>query len=127
MGLLRATDAPAPPASELPVLALATFSLSKALSKEKIGVWVREPLVHEPRPGHPRNPRGRGLRYAMGELVTCSRCLGTWSSLGLLGLRVARPRDGQLVTRLLATAALNDFLQAGFTSLCATANRLKDG
>lgn len=107
------------------MLALATFSLSKALTKEKIGTWVREPVVHQPPDGE-RRPRGRGLRYALGELLTCSRCLGTWSSLGLIGLRVTTPREGQMVTRILAVAALNDFLQAGFTSLCATANRLSD-
>ncbi len=121
-GLLRAADGPAPPAAELPVLALATFSLSKALTKEKIGAWAREPVVHQPRDGE-RRPRGRGIRYALGELMTCSRCLGTWSSLGLVGLRVARPREGQVVSTMLAAAALNDFLQAGFSALCAEANR----
>ncbi len=121
-GLLRGTNGPAPPRSELPVLGLAAFSLSKALTKEKIGSWVREPVVHEPRDGE-REPRGRGVRYALGELLTCSRCIGTWSSLGLVGLRVARPREGQIVASVLAAAALNDFLQSGFTALCAEANR----
>ncbi len=51
--------------------------------------------------------------------MTCSRCLGTWSSLGLVGLRMTLPREGQVVTRLLAAAALNDYLQAGFSTLCA--------
>jgi len=120
-GLLRASDGSAPPVGELPVLGLATFSLAKALSKEKIGAWVREPVVHRPPDGE-RRPRGRGLRYAIGELVTCSRCLGTWGSLGLVGLRVVRPREGQIVTTVLAAAALNDLLQAGFTTLCAQAN-----
>jgi len=120
-GLLRGSDGAAPPPGELPVLGLAAFSLSKALTKEKIGAWVREPVVHQPPDGE-RRPRGRGLRYALGELLTCSRCLGTWSSLGLVGLRIARPREGQIVASVLAAAALNDFLQSGFTALCAEAN-----
>ncbi|MBW3607239.1 MAG: DUF1360 domain-containing protein [Actinobacteria bacterium] len=111
---------------ELPVLGLATFALTKALSKEKVGVWARQPLV-EPGDDGDRHPRGRGLRYVLGELVTCSRCLGTWSSLGLMGLRVARPREGRIVAALLATAAINDILQASFTLLCAKANATQSG
>ena len=58
-------------------------------------------------------PKGRGLRYVAGELLTCTRCLGTWSALGLVGLRVARPREARLVAGVLATSAVNDFLADG--------------
>jgi len=108
----------APPATELPVLSLATFALTKAVSKEKVGTWARAPLVDESE----RRPKGRRLRYAAGELLTCSRCLGTWSSLGLVGLRILRPREGRIVTSILATAALNDWLQASFTHVTSQAN-----
>src|SRR3712207_7761456 len=60
-----------------------TLFRSKAVSKEKVGTWVRDPLVDEA----DRRPKGSRLRYAAGELLTCSRCLGTWSSLALVGLR----------------------------------------
>ncbi len=130
--LLRATardGKSGPTPSELPVYGLATFALSKALTKEKVGVWAREPLVDgdEGSGQGDRRPRGRGLRYVLGELVTCPRCLGTWSSLGLVGLRVARPREGRIVAALLATAGINDILQSGFTLLCAKANATQSG
>jgi len=118
-------DGPTP--AELPVLGLATFALTKALAKEKVGVWAREPLVEEHSDDGDRQPRGRGLRYVLGELVTCPRCLGTWGSLGLVGLRVARPREGRIVAGVLATAAINDMLQSGFTLLCAKANATQSG
>jgi hypothetical protein len=105
-------------AEELPALGLAAFALSKLVAKEKVETWVREPFVDEPT----RQPKGAGLRYAVGELLTCTRCLGAWSSLGLVGLRVARPREARVVTAVLATSALNDWLQTGFTSLCERAN-----
>lgn len=117
-GLIAATRDEAPPTRELPVLGLATFALTKALSKEKVGSWVREPLVHEDE----RTPKGRRLRYAAGELLTCTRCLGTWGSLGLVALRVARPREGRIVATILATAGVNDWLQAGFSLLTSTSN-----
>ena len=116
--LLATTRHEGPPARELPLFGLASFSLSKTLSKEKVGAWVREPLVDDE-----RRPRGRGLRYAAGELVTCTRCVGTWSALGLVGLRAARPREARLVAGVLATSAINDFLQAAFSWATSSANR----
>jgi uncharacterized protein DUF1360 len=114
-----------PTVRELPLFGLASFSLTKTLSKEKVGTWVRHPLVDEDRPDRP--PRGRGLRYVAGELMTCTRCLGTWSALGLVGLRAARPREARLVAGVLATSAINDFLQCGFSWLTSCANRSATG
>jgi hypothetical protein len=79
---------------------------------------VRDPLVDEAS----RRPKGRRLRYAAGELLTCTRCLGTWSSLGLIALRVARPREGRILASVLATAGINDWLQSGFTLLTNRSN-----
>ncbi len=119
-GLLATTRGPAPPSAELPLFGLASFTLTKALAREKVGTWVREPLVEDPQ--GERRPKGSGLRYVAGELVTCTRCLGTWSSLGLVGLRVVRPREGRIVASILASAALNDWLQTGFTLAREKAN-----
>lgn len=107
---------------ELPALGLATFALAKLVAKEKVDSWVREPFVEE-RPDGQRRPKGRRLRYAMGELLTCTRCVGSWSALGLVGLRTLRPREAQVVVPMLALAGANDFLQSGFTALCKHANR----
>ena len=102
---------------EIPALGLATFALSKLIAKEKVETWVREPFVEETPQG--RRPKGQGLRYAVGELLTCTRCVGAWSSLGLVALRVTRPREAKVVTAVLATSAVNDFLHAGFAWVCA--------
>jgi hypothetical protein len=105
---------------EIPALGLATFALSKLISKEKVETWVREPFVEETPDG--RQPKGTGMRFAIGELLTCTRCVGAWSSLALVGLRVTRPREARVVTAVLASSALNDFLQTGFKWACAAAN-----
>src|SRR3954453_15706763 len=105
---------------EIPALGLASFALSKLIAKEKVENWMREPFVEETPQG--RRPKGTRLRYAVGELLSCTRCVGAWSSLGLVALRVARPREARVVTAVLATSALNDFLQTGFTWACARAN-----
>ena len=108
-------------AADLLPIGAATFALSKTIAREKIGSWVREPFVEET--AGRRRLRGSRLRRAVGELVTCTRCVGAWSALGIVGLRVASPDTGRVVTNVLATAALNDFTQAGFRALCEQANR----
>lgn len=108
-------------ARELVPLGLAAFALTKAVSREKVSSWLREPFVEEP-PSGDRRPRGRRLRYAVGELLTCSRCLGAWSALGLVGLRLAAPTASRPVTAVLATSATNDFLQTAYARMCAQSN-----
>jgi hypothetical protein len=108
------------PSAELPLLAAATFALSKLIVHEKVESWVREPFVEEA-PGGSR-PKGRRLRYAVGELLTCTRCTGAWSALALVGLRLHAPATGRAVATVLATSAGNDFMHAAFTYVCTRAN-----
>jgi hypothetical protein len=101
---------------DLAVTGAATFALAKVIARERIGSWVREPFVDEQ---DGKRPRGSGLRHAVGELVTCTRCVGAWSALGLVGLRLTSPATGRVVNDVLAVSAMNDWLQAGFKLLCA--------
>jgi hypothetical protein len=103
-------------AGEVLPLGLATFALSKLVAKEKVDSWVREPFVEE------GEPKGTGVRYAIGELITCTRCVGVWSALGLTALRVTRPREARVVNAVLGASAINDGAQAAFSWLCARAN-----
>jgi uncharacterized protein DUF1360 len=105
---------------ELLPIAAATFALSKVIAREKIGTWMREPFVDDP--AGARRPRGGRLQRAVGELVTCTRCVGAWSALGLVGLRLASPESGRTVTNVLAASAGNDWLQSGFKLLCTAVN-----
>ena len=99
---------------ELPLLGLATFALAKTVAREKIGTWVRDPFIEESPDRHPVEPRGQGLRRAVGELLQCTRCVGAWAALVVVGVRAAAPRGGRTAAAVLATAGINDFLQAGF-------------
>jgi hypothetical protein len=105
------------PTAELPALAAASFALSKLVVHEKVESWMRRPFVDETQ----RRPKGRRLRYAIGELLLCTRCTGAWSALGLVALRIHSPAAGRTVSTVLAASAGNDMLQAGFQWLCARA------
>jgi hypothetical protein len=113
------------PREELPVLAAATFALSKLVVHEKAETWMRRPFVEERPSG--RRPRGRRLRYAVGELLTCTRCTGAWTALALVSLRLYAPATGRTVASVLAASAGNDLLQAGFSWMCGRASESSGG
>jgi uncharacterized protein DUF1360 len=114
-------------ALDLVALAAATFKASRALSEERVGSFVRQPFVEgAAEVGEEEQPAGHGLQRALGELVTCTRCVGTWSAAGLASAQMLTPRFGRLLTWTLGASAANDFLHAAFTALCAKANELED-
>jgi hypothetical protein len=110
------------PRRDLPVLAMATFALADVLAKEKVSTWLREPFVEEGADHKPVGPEGDGLRHAIGELLTCTRCVGTWSALALVGLRTASPSAGRAAANVLALAGVNDVLQSAFRLLAERTN-----
>jgi Protein of unknown function (DUF1360) len=115
---LSARRRPPIPVAELPGLAAASFALSKLVVHEKAESWIRRPFVDESNGGR---PKGRRLRYAVGELLSCTRCTGAWSALALTALRLHAPATGRTVTTVLAASAGNDMLQATFSWMCAHA------
>ena len=109
------------------LLAAATFKASRTISRDKVTSFVREPFVEgNAWDGEDERPADDGIRRAVGELVTCTRCIGTWTAAGLTSLQIVAPRFGRMLTWSLAAAAANDFLQAGFTALAQKANELEE-
>ncbi|MDQ3630257.1 MAG: DUF1360 domain-containing protein, partial [Actinomycetota bacterium] len=108
----RRRDDPAPTQpAELVLYGAATAGLARLLAKEKATEWIRAPFVETPADDECR-PRGSGARYVVGELLSCTRCLGSWSALSLMGLRAAAPRPAQVAATLLALSYANNLLQA---------------
>src|SRR5918992_4229499 len=109
------------------VLAAASFKAARTLASDEVTSFVREPFVrghaHE---GDGEEPVEGGMHQAIGELVTCTRCIGTWTAAGLASTQILAPRFGRLVTWSLAAAAANDFLQAGFAALTSKADELDE-
>lgn len=110
-------------ALDLVVLSAAVFKASRTLARDRVTSFVREPFVEgQAYDGEGERPSGQGLQRAIGELVTCTRCIGTWTAAGLAVTQVLAPRFGRLLTWSLAASAANDFLQAGFVALTGRAN-----
>jgi hypothetical protein len=109
------------------VLGAASFKAARVLSRDRVTSFVREPFVEgEAYFGEDERPAGEGLQRAIGELVTCTRCIGTWTAAGLTATQVIAPRFGRLLTWSLAASAANDFLQGAFVALTEKANQLEE-
>ena len=112
-------------ALDFAVLGAAAFKAAHTLSHDEVTSFVRQPFVRgDAHSGEGEEPVEGGMEQAIGELVTCSRCVGTWVAAGLAVTQVIAPRFGRLLTWSLGAAAANDFLQAGFTALAEKTNEL---
>ncbi len=111
---------------DLASLAAATFKASRTIARDEVTSFIREPFTAEPAHHGGEEPVETGdLRQAVGELVTCSRCIGTWVAGGLAVTQILAPRFGRMLTWTLAGAGLNDWLQAGFAALTSKSNELE--
>lgn len=115
-------------------LALATYAASRVVAREKVGSFIREPLLEQAatsaedlesvrRDNTSLPPGAEGLSATIAELVTCTRCVGVWNAAMLTALRALAPAHGKVVVDVLSVAGANNFLQAAFTRLTADANR----
>lgn len=113
-------------ALDLVVLGLATYKAARTISRDEVTSFMREPFVEGRAHEGGEEPLETGdFRQAIGELVTCSRCIGTWVAAGLGVAQILAPRFGRLLTWTLAAGGANDWLQAGFAALTSKANELE--
>jgi hypothetical protein len=108
------------------VLSAASFKAARTLASDEVTSFLREPFVVGKAHEGGEEPLETGdLRQAIGELVTCSRCGGTWAAGALATTQILAPRFGRLLTWSLAAAGANDWLQAGFAALLSKSNELE--
>jgi hypothetical protein len=127
LGRLRERDPQCQSTLDLIVLSAATFKAARTLARSEVASFIREPFVRgRAYSGEDEEPvPNGGMEQAIGELVTCSRCVGTWAAAALASTQILAPRFGRLLTWSLGAAGINDVLQAGFTALVAKASELE--
>jgi hypothetical protein len=113
-------------ALDLVVLAGATFKAARTIARDDVTSFVRAPFIEGEATGEDETPKQTGgMEQAIGELVTCTRCVGTWAAAGLTMTQIIAPKFGRMLTWTLGAAAANDFLQAGFAALTSKSNELE--
>jgi Protein of unknown function (DUF1360) len=127
-GLARALgrDPQCHTALDFVVLGAASFKAARTLSHDEVTSFMRDPFVRgTAHSGEDEEPVTGGKEQAIGELVTCTRCGGTWAAAALATTQILAPRFGRLLTWSFGAAAANDFLQAAFAALSSKANQLE--
>ena len=120
-GVRRRTGDDAPGPFEFVLMALATFRASRLVAYDKIFSGERAPFTRTAPDvsgtGKTTVPRGHGSRHAIGELIACPVCNGTWIAAALLyGLRLLPGPTRALVT-IFAAAGANELLGAATEAL----------
>jgi uncharacterized protein DUF1360 len=110
------------PAGDLVLLSVGTYKLSRLIAKDRIMSFARAPFTRlqgeSERPGEVvEEPRGSGLRHAVGELLVCPYCLAQWIGTGFLLTYLREPRLARTVAASFAIVAGSDLLQEAWVAV----------
>src|SRR5215210_91304 len=109
---------------DLALFGLATYRAGRMVAYDRVAEPFRDPVTEtvpdEYRAGENVVAEGAGARKALGELVSCPTCVGTWVAAGLVyGYRLA-PGPTRLAAAILAVSGLAELLSATNEALAWT-------
>jgi Protein of unknown function (DUF1360) len=119
---------PRPNTGDVVLVGVATFHLSRLITKDAVTSFLRAPFTRFKEPGAPsetnEEPRKESeLQHAIGELVSCPFCMATWVAAGFtIGLTFF-PRLTRLLAGMFSSIAMADALQLAY----GTAHKKADG
>ncbi len=94
------------------LLGVATHKLSRFITKDKVTRPIRAPFTEVEGRGAPgeleEQPRGKGARVAIGELLSCPFCLDAWVANGFVSGTLFAPRVTRAVASLFVVVAISD-------------------
>lgn len=110
------------PSSDIALMSVATYKVSRLISKDKITGFLRAPFTHykgeSERPSEvEEEPRGKGFQRAVGELLVCPYCLAQWVGTGFVSLYLFSPRLARLTASLFAIVSGSDLLQQAWVAV----------
>lgn len=103
---------------DIALFALSTQKLSRVITKDKVTAAFRAPFTQIEGKGGAgeleERGRGHGLRRAIGDLITCPFCLGTWIASGFIYGFIFTPRITRILASIFAVSGIADFLQQAY-------------
>jgi hypothetical protein len=107
-----------PSAADVAMLSVATFKLSRMITKDAVTSPLRAPVTRFEGPAGEselnESPRGAGVRHALGELVTCPFCTAVWVAGGLAAGLVFAPRLTRFGMAVATAVAGSDYLHLAY-------------
>ena len=106
---------------DIVLLGVATHKLSDLIANDAVTSFIRAPFTELQEKESPKSvdeePRGKGLRRSIGELLTCKFCMGQWiASFFAYGL-IFSPAVTRLVASIFAIVTLSDHIHQSYTAL----------
>lgn len=106
---------------DLLLLGFATYRGGHLVAYDKVAQPLRQPFT-ETRPdasgtGKTVVPRGEGIRRALGELLACPICSGTWIASGLVYGLMIMPGPTRVLMTILAATGIAEWLNASTEAL----------
>jgi hypothetical protein len=110
------------PPGDLALFSVATFKLSRIITKDKVTAVVRAPFTRYQESGGPAEVEettrgGNQITEAVGELFTCPYCIGQWIASAFMALYVWQPRVARTVASLFAISTGADYLQQAWVAV----------
>ncbi|HLH45872.1 MAG TPA: DUF1360 domain-containing protein [Acidimicrobiales bacterium] len=114
-------------AGDLALMTVAVFRASRLVTKDSVTAVARAPFTEFEAPAGEGEVTeavaGRGLRHAVGELVTCPFCVAVWLSTVIAFGLVLAPRATRLACAILTAVTGSDLLQFGYSAVRAREQR----
>jgi hypothetical protein len=105
---------------DLALAGIATHKVSRLLAKDKVTSFIRAPFTRYQEPkGYgelSEEPRGTGIRYAVGELLVCPYCLAQWVAAGFGVGWVYAPRTTRLLAAIWSAQSVADAAQLAYSA-----------
>jgi Protein of unknown function (DUF1360) len=115
---------------DIALVGVATYQLSRTVTRDRVTAFLRAPFAREQGPAgrgevH-SEPRGDGVRRAVGELVICPFCMTQWIGAALLvGLCVA-PRPTRFAASLAALRTVAEAVNIAHEAAVAYVDQAQD-
>jgi hypothetical protein len=110
-----------PAAADVALLGIATYRLSRLVTKDSVTAVVRAPFTQfEEAAGEGEvneSVRGTGWHHAVGELLSCPFCVAQWVATAFAFGLVLAPRATRLAATVLTAVTASDWLQFAHSAL----------
>jgi hypothetical protein len=107
-----------PSTNDLLLIGIATHKVSRIVTRDKLTSTLRAPFTrYQDAAGHgevDEQPRGSGMRLALGELAVCPYCLSQWVASAFAVGFVAAPRTTRFIAGIQVATTLSDVLQLAY-------------
>jgi hypothetical protein len=109
---------------DVALLGLSTLRMAKLVSEDEITAVIRRPLIEVD--GDERRPKGRGLRLALGKLVLCPTCTGTWVAAFLTYALHLFPKQTRPFLAMMSASGASQFSDALLSLVYTDRDLLRD-